>query len=82
MKLVLVKWLDSHSVNQWTELERLKKNCKPARCKSVGWLLTQSNGHILLVPHIAENDSHSPDGAGSITIPEGAITKIETLRED
>jgi hypothetical protein len=83
MKLVLIEWLDSHSAFEWEKLEELAKDCAPIRCRSVGWLVSEKNGHKLLVPHIAgeNNPDYGPYGCGNITIPTGAITKITILRK-
>lgn len=78
MKLVLIKWIDSHSANDWTNLKELKTNCKPIHCKSVGWLLSEENEHKLIVPHVA-GDANDSEGSGSMTIPNNVILEIIEL---
>ncbi len=82
MKLVLIEWLDSSSCRGgWQPLDELKENSGAVRCRSVGWLLSESGGSKVLVPHISgdEKDGVRPFGKGDIAIPEKAILRMKVL---
>ena len=82
MKLVLVEWLDSHSSprNDWQDLSCLRGANTAVRCRSVGWLVADGNGHKTLVPHLSgDRDGIAPYGKGELTIPDCAITRVKVL---
>jgi hypothetical protein len=83
MKLVLVEWVDSYSMHGWKPLDNLIKECEPLLCRSVGWLASKKNGHVLIVPHLSgeQNEGITVYGTGDITIPAKAIRKMTVLRE-
>jgi len=82
MKLVLIEWLDSHAGNGWHRLEDIEKNGETARCRSVGWLLSESGGRKVIVPHISgeKNKGTIPCGSGDLSIPDRAIVKMRVLQ--
>lgn len=82
MRLVLIEWLDSHSGNGWQSLRDIKQNGDTIRCRSVGWLLSDSGGRKVIVPHISgeQNEGVVPYGCGDLSIPDCAIVKMRTLR--
>ncbi len=77
MKLVLVKWIDAHSYDQWTELEELRDASKPTEITSVGWLISENEHFKMIAPHI----SSSHNASGTMGIPNTAIVKIVELKE-
>ena len=82
MKLVLVDWVDSHSGRGWRNFDELKETATPLYCRSVGWLLTETKGCFVLVPHIyaEKNGAIVHQGCGDMTIPKRAVGKITVLR--
>ena len=78
-KLILIKWIDAHSIDEWTSLQELREHCAPLEIRSVGWLVSEKNEHFLIVPHITNNDD--PKGSGSITIPKSQIIERTVLSE-
>lgn len=82
MKLVLVEWIDSHSGNGWQRLSEIQGSAEPIRCRSVGWLVAESDECKTIVPHISgeTNEGIAPYGCGDLAIPTKAIVKMTTLR--
>jgi len=80
MKLVLIDWIDSHSGRGWQAVEQLETTAEPLYCRSVGWLLKESNGCKVIVPHLAGEKQGCFQGCGDITIPNKAILKTTILR--
>ncbi len=76
MKLVYIEWLDAHSTESWTDLEELRRECKPHMIKSVGWLIHEANGHKVIASHISESEC----GSGNMTIPNSQIKKLKILK--
>ena len=81
MKLVLVEWLDSHAGDGWQSLDAIKQNAETVLCRSVGWLLSESEGCKVIVPHISgeKNEDTRPCGRGDLSIPDKAIVKMHVL---
>jgi hypothetical protein len=79
--IVLIEWLDSHSGDGWQTLTKLEEKAKPLYCRSVGWLITETEGCKVIVPHIAgeENGDIMLQGCGDMVIPTKAIVKVITL---
>lgn len=77
----MVEWVDSYGcASSWTPLG----SEKPAilTCVSVGWLIDDYVGCIVVVPHRAElQGGEATQGCGDITIPRVAITRIVDLQE-
>lgn len=84
MKLVMIEWLDAHRLpgESWKRLSNLQENGAPLRCRSVGWLVSESDGGKVIVPHISgEQNECEPYGAGEISIPDGAVVNMIVLRK-
>ena len=83
MKLVLIEWLDSHSGDGWQPLRTIERNGDTVRCRSVGWLLSDTKEHKVIVPHISGEKSENvvPYGAGDLSIPAKSIVKMSVLRK-
>lgn len=76
-RLVIIEWLDSYGCSSsWQDLA----NCEPdvMVCKSVGWLVHDSDSCKVIVPHLNQPDhtSVSQQGCGDMTIPTASIVKI------
>ena len=57
-KLVLVRWVDSYSNSNWRELDGAKKwGSVVFEVKSVGWLVDESDKHILLSGGYSNNET-------------------------
>jgi hypothetical protein len=61
----------------WNQAER------PLVCRSVGWLLHDTDMCKVVVPHITNTDDPTiaPQGCGDMTIPSCAVTRMIDLRE-
>ncbi len=81
MKLVVVEWLDSHQGRGWEDVEDLEEKVEPLSCRSVGWVLKETDEALMLVPHIAGQQSTKiiVQGTGDLVIPKCAISKIKTI---
>jgi hypothetical protein len=82
-RLVLVEWVDSHSGTGWQPLDEIADAANPVFCRSVGWIVSESNGMKVLVPHISgeRNENLRLFGNGDIAIPDKAIVKVTRLKE-
>jgi hypothetical protein len=82
MKLVLVEWLDSHAGDGWQSIGDIAEACQPLHCRSVGWLVSESNDCKTLVPHLAGDKSGKvlSQGSGDLTIPNRSILRVRVLR--
>ena len=74
MRLVLVEWVDASRGHEWEPLDNLKED--DLRCKSVGWLASETDDEKVIIPHI---DFASTQGCGRMTIPTRAILQIRDL---
>lgn len=82
MRLVLIEWLDSLGCSpDWANLE--VNRAGPLVCRSVGWLLHDTDACKVVVPHItnADDPTVTPQGCGDMTIPTCAVTRIVDLAE-
>jgi hypothetical protein len=81
VKLVLVEWLDSHAGRGWQDIRQIQDAAEPMHCRSVGWLVSETGGCKVIVPHLAgeKNGETLLQGRGDLTIPNRAIVRIRTL---
>lgn len=80
MKVVKVRWHDSHQMNGWqdkAEVQRFADDDTYLTCSTVGYLLADHEKHITLVFSTGQ-DQHSD----ALKIPRFAIESMTTLRED
>ena len=75
--LVLVEWLDAHTVDPWTAFEELA-DADTMACQTVGWLLKDTEKSVIVVPHRTTQEG-SPFGSGAIEIPRGCVTRVYRL---
>lgn len=83
MKLVMIEWIDCHAGRGWQSIEDIRDGCEPVYCRSVGWLVSEKNGHKVIVPHLSgeKNGGIMIHGRGDLTIPTKAIQKMTVLKE-
>lgn len=83
MRLVLIEWLDSYGgTTGWKYLD----DCTPDQmvCRSVGWLLHDTDTYKVIVPHIVQPDPETriaAQGRGDMTIPSAAILSLRDLAD-
>lgn len=75
MKLVYVKWRDSHSTAEGTWHTKREIVTKAAAVETVGWVLKETKNSITLVSSVAPEEV-----AGDITIPKQNIIKRKRIR--
>lgn len=80
MKLVLIEWIDSRGSNGWQLVKDIAVAAKVANCRSVGWLMDESGGRKLIVPHLSGEDGEADWGLGDLSIPNQAVVKMHVLR--
>lgn len=83
-EMVLIEWVDSHSGRGWQNLDELERKAEPLYCRSVGWLIKETEYVKVIVPHIAgeENGDIMIQGCGDMVIPTKAIVKVSLLKTD
>ena len=81
-KLLLIEWIDAHSTPGWQSLDDLAESAEPLHCRSVGWLVSEKNGMVVLAPHISgeKNGNLRLFGSGNLAIPTKAIVRRIVLR--
>ncbi len=79
MKLVLVKWVDSHGCTpQWQDLTDYETELPIM--KSVGWVIFENDKLLSVCGHIAEVTDSTPfQGNGIMTIPKQALVSVREL---
>ena len=86
MKLVLIEWRDSQSVEgaEWLWLETVQRKATPILCCSVGWVVAETKGlkgSTTLVSSISGEEGEGLQTKGNITIVNSTITKLVVLRK-
>ncbi len=81
--IVLIEWMDSHSGRGWQDLDDLERKASPLYCRSVGWIIKETEECKVIVPHISgeENGNILLQGCGDLVIPTRAIVKVTLLKE-
>lgn len=76
MPLVLVEWVDSNCASGWHDVaDMMATTGQGCGCRSVGWLLTDGDDRIVLVPHQSETGQVSD----AMTIPRVAVVSVTRL---
>lgn len=80
MRLVLIEWIDSFGCSStWQELDDIEKPT-PMICRSVGWLLSDDDKCVVIVPHVTDEHKSTPrQGCGDMTIPRVCIVCMKDL---
>ena len=79
--LVIIEWEDSMGCSaHWEDIDKLEP--EPLLCRSVGWVVYESDKAIVLVPHLAPkcNGMEYPQGCGDMTIPVSAVRNRVEIR--
>ena len=76
MKLVYVEWVDSSSLDRVWNSESLIRECSVCRCRSVGWIVHETEDHLTIAGH-SDGDEH---WSGEMTIPKAAIKRRKILK--
>lgn len=80
-ELVLIEWVDSHSVPGW-QLLGDDMDDRVLVCRSVGWLVLDGEEAKIVVPHMNQQEPGiPPQGSGIMTIPASAVRRLVRLRE-
>ena len=72
MKMVLVKWVDSTSIQGWEEGD----NMELCRCESVGFLIKKTKDKVILAQSLNDHTYYN-----KFAIPRGCITSITVLSQ-
>lgn len=76
-KLLCVEWDDASSVDCWQARERaVAEDCRPYRCRTVGFLIAENEKSVLLAQSLSQNDKVQ----GSFQIPRTQIRKRTVLK--
>ena len=79
-QLVYLEWLDSHNTASWySNVERSHEPLDMEPCRSVGWVMRESEQVIEIVQSLAVGEGNSPQSCGTLTIPKAAIIKRKKL---
>lgn len=80
MDLVLIYWLDSRQPSaDWVRLDSMEPE-GVCYCRSVGWLVSETETAVVLVPNIADV-GNDPQGCGLITIPVKCIQSRKIMEK-
>jgi hypothetical protein len=80
-RLILVEWEDSaQPLPAWRFLDDAPP-LEAIQCVSVGWIVGQANGVLMLAPNIGDAGSESAQGSGFIRIPVSCIKRRARLKE-
>lgn len=77
MKLVQIKWVDSHSPSANIWIDECDIDHSPLNIKTVGWVINKSKQSITVANQIAGENSNQVSGV--ITIPRCCIKKMKIL---
>ena len=79
--LVLIEWLDAHAGRGWQTAGQITEAAEPLYCRSVGWLVAETEDCKVVVPHIfgEKNGEQILSGCGDLTIPAKAIVRFRVL---
>lgn len=80
MKLVQVKWVDSHSFDSWVGVKQLEGYPEVVDVISVGWLMDSNNKTITIASHVTfDRSGDICQCSGDMTIPKVAVVEIKEL---
>lgn len=82
LKLVYVEWLDHASFTEstWREADEYE-DLNPATCKTIGWILRETEDMIILVQTIHYSDEFEDKYCGEMGILKGAITLMKEIEQ-
>jgi hypothetical protein len=70
-RIVFVRWIDSNGPSGW---HHDPVDNEPSRCRSIGWLLAESDEAITIASHLDGDPIKSRDG--EFTIPRCSIVEM------
>lgn len=76
MKLVVVRWVDSHKTDGW---QVKQADCKALEIVSVGWIIAKSKDAITIAAHKSEEETQQYCNA--MTIPRKSIIVIISVAQ-
>ena len=70
--------LDAHAGRGWQTAVQITEAAEPLYCRSVGWLVAETEDCKVVVPHIfgEKNGEQILSGCGDLTIPAKAIVRF------
>jgi hypothetical protein len=77
--VLVVHWIDAHTVDEWTDRHDLESKTKPADCMTVGWFLRRDKDSKSLI--LAHTTAPGNDGEvmGIVAIPRAFIKEVIKL---
>jgi hypothetical protein len=76
LKLVLVKWLDSHTSMGWRDPREV--NPEPAACITVGYVVHDTKASLTLAQSLQDDNTRNVNGC--MVIPKVCITSVRKLK--
>ncbi len=83
MKRVEVEWVDSNMSTGWLNTEYATKveDKRPLECRTVGYLLSETEDRINVVMNFSDNTDLPNDSVSEVmTIPKVAVLSVKELR--
>ena len=74
---VEVEWVDSCTRGNWDSLERHRKESRPSRCRSIGYLIESSDRCITVAQSMSTDSQNISD---TMSIPRKAITRVRRIQ--
>lgn len=83
--LAFVEWTDStRTVHEWKYVDAAELRPKLTTCYSIGWLISETDDVVSLLPHIGGDITTEMDGniqgCGHMIIPKTAIIRMRQIR--
>jgi hypothetical protein len=74
---VEVEFVDACTRGTWSTLEEQRRESRPSRCRSIGYLVERTATHVTVAQSIS---SASQNVADTMSIPRRAVLSIKKLR--
>lgn len=83
--LLYLEWIDSSSGNSgWQDAGSFKETDYTFFCKSIGWLVNETDRFLVIVPHLAGDKVKEGfsfmQGCGDMAIPKVSIIKKRVIK--
>lgn len=79
LRLVIVDWIDAYGPTvPWTGFSKLGQ-IKPHKVQTVGWVVSEDEDYIVLVPSWGDDPEGETEGYGETAIPKGCIKQMRDL---
>ena len=77
----LIEWEDSARPHAgWAFLDEMP-SAEVVRCRSVGWIVAETDAVLMLAPNLGDAESEAPQGCGFLRIPKRAVVRRASLSE-